>query len=63
MMKRKVIGTTVRTQTPKQACYPKRNDMMRKDRRKLSSSSKIMLWEEDQVAQVKSPRQGYSQTS
>ena len=62
MMKQKVIETMGTTQTPKQACCPKRNDMMRKDRRKLSSSSKIMLWEEDQVAQLKSARQGYSQT-
>ena len=61
MMKRKVNGTEGTTQTPKQACCPKQNDMMRKDQRKLSSSSKFMLWEEDQVAQLKLA-QGYSQT-
>ena len=40
-----------------------RGEMIRQgNQRKLSSASKIMLWEEDQVAQLKSARQGYSQT-
>ena len=53
MMKRKVIGTMGTTQTQNQACCSRQNDMTRKNQRKLSSSSKIVLRKEGPDSTVK----------
>ena len=60
MIKRKVNGTEGMTQIPRQACCPKRNDMMWKDQRKLSSSSKIVFQGEGPGSTVKMNTNRYS---
>ena len=62
MMKRKVIGTKDRTHTRNQACCSRRNDMMRKIYVGLAHRRNWCSRNKDQVAQLKSARQGYSQT-
>ena len=54
MIKRKVIRTTVTTQTRNQACCSRRNDMMRKIYVSLAHHRKWCSGNKDQVAQLKS---------
>ena len=61
MMKRKVIRTMVTIETRNQACSSRRNDMMRKIDVSLAHHQKLCSGKKDQVTQLKSARQGYSQ--
>ena len=62
LMQQKIIGATDTTQTRGQVCCSRWNDMTRKIDVSLAHRRKWCSGNKDQVAQLKSSRQWYSQT-